>query len=41
LTIYFDETQLAGEEVSVRITYATKKEGQAFSWLTASQTSGK
>jgi len=40
LYIYFPETLTKGEEVSVRIVYATSEDGQAFSWLTASQTSG-
>ena len=30
-----------GDEVKVEIAYATQPQGQAFSWLTASQTAGK
>jgi len=40
LYIYFTETMTEGDEVSIRITYNTLADGQAFSWLTASQTAG-
>lgn len=36
LTVTFPDTLTAGSEVSVRIIYTTSKDGQAFSWLTAS-----
>lgn len=40
LVITLDKTYVAGETVDISIDYTTSKTGQAFSWLTAKQTSG-
>jgi leukotriene-A4 hydrolase len=40
LTVYFGEVQEVGTTVSVRISYTTNPDAQAFSWLEPSQTAG-
>ena len=40
LYIYLPQTEAPGSSISLKITYKTSKDGQAFSWLTAAQTAG-